>query len=179
MVIAVDDEEILPLENIGQAGLERVAVGQLAHAQRFFHVLVRVGGGDAAAGGAELLVCQTVFLQAVEQLVVRHADDGLVADLQVLRRDGDAAGAQVLDLVEHVLGVNDHAGAEHVHGLVAQNAGRHEIEHELALVVDDGVAGVVAALIAHDDVILLAEQVDHAAFALVAPVDAYDGCQHC
>ena len=179
VVIAVDDEEILPLENVGQTGLERVAVGQLAHAQRFFHVLVRVGGGDAAAGGAKLLVRQTVLLQAVEQLVVRHADDGLVADLQVLRGDGDAACAQTRDLVEHVLRVNDHAGAEHVHGLVAQNAGWHEIEHELALVVDDGVAGVVAALIAHDDVILLAEQVDHAAFALVAPVDAYDGCQHC
>ena len=36
-----------------------------------------------------------------------------------------------------VLRINDHAGAEHVHGLVAQDAGRHEIEHELALVVDD------------------------------------------
>ena len=179
MVITVDNEEILPLEDVGQARLERVAVGQLAHAQRLFHVLVRVGGGDAAAGGAELLVRQTILLQAVEQLVVRHADDGLVADLQVLRRDGDAAGAQALDLMEHVLGINDHAGAEHVHGLVAQDAARHEIEHELALVVDDGVAGVVAALIAHDDVVLLAEQVDHAAFALVAPVDAYDGCQHC
>ena len=179
MVITVDDEEILPLKNVGQTGLECVAVGELAHAQRLFHVLVRVGGGDAAAGGAELLVRQTILLQAVEQLVVRHADDGLVADFQVLRRDGDAAGAQALDLVEHVLGINDHAGAEHVHGLVAQDTARHEIEHELALVVDDGVAGVVAALIAHDDVVLLAEQVDHAAFALVAPVDAYDGCQHC
>ena len=179
MVIAVDDEEILPLENVGQAGLERVAVGQLAHAQRLFHVFVRVGGGDAAAGGAELLVRQTVLFQAVKQLVVRHADDGLVADLQVLRCDGDAALSQARDLVEHVLRINDHAGAEHVHGLVAQDAGRHEIEHELALVVDDGVAGVVAALIAHDDVVLLAEQVDHAALALVAPVDAYDRCQHC
>ena len=73
----------------------------------------------------------------------------------------------------------NHTGAEHVHGFVAQDAGRHEIEHELALVVDDGVAGVVAALIAHDDVVLLAEQVDHAALALIAPVDTYDGCQHC
>ena len=179
VVITIDDEEILPLENVGQTGLECVAVGQFAHAQRLFHVLVRVGGGDAAAGGAELLVRQTVLLQAVEQLVVRHADNGLVADFQVLRRDGDAAGAQTLGLVEHVLRINDHAGAEHVHGLVAQDAARHEVEHELALVVDDGVAGVVAALIAHDDVVLLAEQVDHAAFALVAPVDAYDGCQHC
>ena len=179
VVITIDDEEILPLENVGQTGLECVAVGQFAHAQRLFHVLVRVGGGDAAAGGAELLVRQTVLLQAVEQLVVRHADNGLVADLQVLRRDGDAAGTQTLGPVEHVLRINDHAGAEHVHGLVAQDAARHEIEHELALVVDDGVAGVVAALIAHDDVVLLAEQVDHAAFALVAPVDTYDGCQHC
>ena len=108
--------------------------------------------------------------------MVRHADDGLVADLQVLRRDGDAAVAQTPNLVEQVLGVDDHAGTHDVDGLVAQNAGREEIQHELALVVDDGVPGVVAALIAHDNVVFLRQEIDHAALALVAPVDAYDGC---
>ena len=39
--------------------------------------------------------------------------------------------------------------------VVAQDAGGQQVQNELALVVDDGVAGVVAALIADDDVILL------------------------
>ena len=44
--------------------------------------------------------------------------------------------------------------------------------------VDDGVTGVAAALIAHDNVIVGADEVDHAALALVAPVDAYDRSIH-
>ena len=45
---------------------------------------------------------------------------------------------------------------------------------ELAELVYDGVAGVAAALKSHDDIIVFREQVDHAALALVAPVDAYN-----
>ena len=80
------------------------------------------------------------------------------------------------DFMEEMLCVDHHAGTHHVHGFIAQDAGGEQIQNELALVVDDGVSGVIAALIAHDDVVLLAEQVDHAALALVAPVDAYNGC---
>ena len=46
---------------------------------------------------------------------------------------------------------------------------------ELALLVDDGVAGVAAALITDHHVIVLSQQVHHAALSLIAPVDTYDG----
>ena len=78
------------------------------------------------------------------------------------------------DMAEKMLKVDDDAGAEYVHGVVAQYARRQQVEDELALLVDDGVTGVVAALITADDVIIRREQVDHAALALVAPVDSHD-----
>ena len=40
--------------------------------------------------------------------------------------------------------------------------------------IDDGVARVAASLIADDHVKVLRQQIDHAALALVAPVDAYN-----
>ena len=46
------------------------------------------------------------------------------------------------------------------------------MEGELAPLVLDGVAGVVAALVADHHVGLLAEQVDDLAFAFVAPLGA-------
>ena len=52
------------------------------------------------------------------------------------------------------------------------------MQRELAMFIDDGVTGVAAALISHDDVILLCQQIDHAAFAFVAPVNAHD-CTVC
>ena len=48
------------------------------------------------------------------------------------------------------------------------------MEDELLAVADDRVAGVVAALEAHDHVRLLGEQVDDLALALIAPLGADD-----
>ena len=48
------------------------------------------------------------------------------------------------------------------------------MQRELSLLVDYGVPGVAAALIPDHDVIRLGHKVDHAAFSLIAPVDAYD-----
>ena len=78
------------------------------------------------------------------------------------------------DMAEKMLKVDDDAGAEYVHGVVAQYARRQQVENELALVVNDGVTGVVAALIADNDVVLFREQIDHTALALVAPVGSHD-----
>jgi hypothetical protein len=136
----------------------------------FFMIFVGVDRGYAPAGGAELLIAQSVLLQAVQQLVVGHADGGAVAYLEMLRRNGDAALTQALNLSLKMLKVDDNAGAQHVHGLVPENAGGQQIHNEFALLVHHGVAGVVAALIADDHVVFLAQQVHHAALALVSPV---------
>ena len=49
------------------------------------------------------------------------------------------------------------------------------MQGEFAQVVDHGVSGVAAALVADHDVMVAGQQVYHAALALVAPVDAYNG----
>ena len=55
----------------------------------------------------------------------------------------------------------------------------HQLEGEALAVDDDGVAGVVAALVADDHVHLLGEEVGELALALVAPLGAdHDGGRH-
>ena len=54
----------------------------------------------------------------------------------------------------------------------AQDAGGDEVQDVFRAADDDGVAGVVAALGADDDVGLLGEDVDDLAFAFVAPLGA-------
>ncbi len=57
---------------------------------------------------------------------------------------------------------------------LAEDAARQQVQGELAHFVYDRVARVAAALIADDHVKVLRQVVDHAALALVTPVDAYD-----
>jgi len=178
VAVAALHGEILPLHDAVQPRVQLVQMAQVAHAQGLFHILVRVHRGDAPAGGAELLVAETVLLQPVQQLVVGHADGGPVADLQIGRAYGDAALPQAGSLVEKMLKVDDYAGAQDVHGVVPQDTGGQQVHDELALLVHHGVAGVVAALIADDHVVFLAQQVHHAALALVSPVGSDYCCKH-
>ena len=70
--------------------------------------------------------------------------------------------------------VDDDAVSDVADGARAKNSGRDEVEHELPLAHADRVARVGTALIARDDVGLLAQQVDDLSFALIAPLGAHD-----
>lgn len=153
---------------------------QVAHAEGLLHVLVTVSVGDAALGGAELCagLGQTCLLQTVLIDMVGHGDGGAVRDLQVGRGDGDTLLAQLVDLTVQMVGVDDHTVAHHADNIGAEDTGGQQVQHELAPLVLDGMTSVVAALIACNNIVLLADQIDHAALALIAPVDTRNCSKH-
>ena len=153
---------------------------QVAHAEGLLHVLVTVSVGDAALGGAELCagLGQACFLQTILLHMIGHGDGCAVGDLQVLRGDLNALLAQLIDLAVQMMRVDDHTVAHDADDIRAQDAGGQQVQHELAALVLDRVTGVVAALITCNDVILLADQVDHAALALIAPVNSSNSGKH-
>ena len=108
----------------------------------------------------------------------RHRDGGLVGELQVFGADLHAAGLDGLHLVREVVEVDDHTGAQHTGDIRVQDAGGQKVQDELALFGDDGVSGIVAALIAGNDIGVFGQQVDDAAFALIAPIDSSNSGQH-
>src|SRR5207237_10002362 len=60
--------------------------------------------------------------------------------------------------------------------VVVEDAAGDELEREHLAVHDDGVPGVVATLVADDQLALFGEVVGEAALALVAPLGADDHC---
>src|SRR5262245_59268096 len=103
---------------------------------------------------------------------------GAIADEQVAMIDLDALRAQPVDLVEQRLRRDHHAVADDA-GLAGMgDARRDQVEHEFmidsAASNDDGMAGVVAALIASDDVEMGSERIDDLALAFVSPLRADD-----
>ena len=79
---------------------------------------------------------------------------------------------QALDLVEQHPRVDRDAVADRAGHARVEDPRRDQVELELLAVAHDRVAGVVAALEAHDEVGLLGEQVGDLALALVAPLGA-------
>ena len=177
-MIAARDGEVLPLDDVLDARIHEAGVQELAHAECLLHVLVRIDGRDAAAGGTELFIGKALLFDTVHEDVIGHGDDCPVADLEVLGADLDALFAKAPHLFGEMLDIDDHAGPEHVDDVLAQDARRQQIEDELAPLVDDGMTCVVAALIAADDVVPFGEEVYHLPLSFVAPVDPANGCQH-
>ena len=68
-----------------------------------------------------------------------------------------------VDLVQQHLRIDYNTVADKADLLRVEDASGHKVQGELALVVDDGVPGVVSRRVASNDVGILGEEVDHAA----------------
>ena len=125
--------------------------------------------------GAHGVPGQPGLHRPVEGQVVGHDHVRVAADPH--RRGFDAARGQRVELADQRVGVDHDAGADDAADVGIENAGGHEVELEHLASRLDGVAGVVAALVAHDHGHLLGQEVGGLALALVAPLkpDDYGG----
>ena len=80
------------------------------------------------------------------------------------------------DLFCQMFYVNDHSGTHNVDGFISEYSGGEEVKDKLTSFVHDGMSGVIASLIARDDVVSCAEQIDHSAFSFVSPVGTDNCC---
>ena len=168
VLLLQDHVELLPED----LGVEQVLDPQ-AHPGR----LVGVGGPDPPLGRAQLVLAQVALGQPVELVVVRHDQMGVAADQQP--RGVDPLGREGVDLGEQHGRVDDHPVADDRGDVVVEDAARHQLEGEGLAVHHDGVAGVVAALVADDQLHLLGQEVGELALALVTPLGPDDdGCRH-
>ena len=156
----------------GESGLQLVAeqclVQHVLHAQTNAGHLVLIARTDAALGGTDVLLAELLLKGAIQIDVVRHDDMRVAADLEIL--GGDAVGLEHVDLLKDNLGVDDAAVTDHRHVVGIHDAGGHLVQAVLLAVDDDGVAGVVAARVAHDGIEVAGDQVADLTLALIAPL---------
>ena len=139
--------------------------------------LVGIGGADAPLGRAQAVLAQVALGQPVELVVVGHDQVGVAADQELPRVD--PLGRQRVHLGQQHGGVDDHAVADHRRDVVVEDAAGHQLKGEGLAVDDDGVPGVMTALIADDQLHVLGEQVGELALPFVAPLGPDDhGCGH-
>ena len=78
------------------------------------------------------------------------------------------------DFLDEAGGVEDDAIADDADFARPKDAGWDEVENVFDAGADDGVAGVVAALRADDDIGFVREEIDDFSFAFVAPLGSDD-----
>ena len=99
-----------------------------------------------------------------------------VGDQQVRRPPG--AALHFGKFAEQGFNVQRDAHADHVHHVRMEDAGRQQVQGELALVRNNGMSGVRAALKADNDIALTSQQIRNFPFSFVAPVGADNRSYH-
>ena len=150
---------------------EYCGIEQVCHPDAFAVDLVGIGGPNAAAGGADLLVALVLLACNIQRLVVRRDDMSVLADQQAVR-ELDAAFGHAVHLLEQRRRIDYHAVADDAFLAFVQNARGDQVQYELVLSHDHGVARIMAALVARDHIGLLGEQIDYLSLAFVAPLGA-------
>ena len=108
----------------------------------------------------------------VEFPVQRQDQRHILGDLEVCRRYLDPLGADLFDLFDQVVGVEDDAVADDSELARTHDSGGKQRELEHLSVDDQRVPGVVASLEAHDHVRSERQPVDDLALPFVAPLGA-------
>ena len=166
------DERVLGDGALTDEFAEAVAVEHVAGADTDAPRLVRIGGADALERGADLVVATHGLGDGVVGLMPRKDEVGSAGHLQPPARD--TPRFEPVDLLEQCRQIDNDAVGDHGDDVVVQDSRRHELQRVPLAVDHHGVAGVVAALVAHDVHVLFAQQVDDLGFALVTPLGADD-----
>ena len=162
-----EDGVLLPQHDV-ELLAEDLRVKQVLHPQPDAGRLVRIGGPDAAFGGSELGLAEVTLGDPVELDVIGHHEMSVAGHHEAAHVD--APGRKRGALGEENRRLHHDAVADHGHDVVVEDPARDELQGEGLAAHDDRVTGVVTALVAHDDVHVLGEEVGELALPLVTPL---------
>ena len=108
--------------------------------------------------------------ELIHQAVIRQDELGTVADADA--REVDAALCEAVHLLKHDLRVEGDTVADDAVRTLEEDTRRHQAQFIVYTIDDNGMAGIAAALEAHDCLSLLSEIVDNLALAFIAPLGA-------
>src|SRR6185295_14385306 len=132
---------------------------------------------DPSFRRAQLVLAQPALGQRVDLLVIGEDQMRVAAHEQPAAID--ALCGQPVELGQEHGRIDHHTVADDRGDVVVEDAARHQLQGKRLASDDDRVPRVVPALVAHDDVHLLGDEVGELALALVTPLGTdHDRCGH-
>ena len=164
----------MQLEDFAQLLGEALGLEQVLQAQRAARGLVLVCRPDAAPCRADLAIALGCLARGIERSVIRQDQRACFRDAQP-RDDAVHTGrGELVHLCNQGLRRDDDSVADEAVDVLAQDAGRNQVQNGLAAADHQRVPGVVPALEADHALRMIGEPVDDLALALVAPLRTDD-----
>ena len=152
------------LELLGEDG----PIEQVLDAQAYPHGPIGIGRSDAPPGGTNLVLAQVPLVQSVEFLVVGQDQVSIPADPQAFGRH--PPGFKRVHLLNEDPWVDDDSVADDRDHVIVEDAAGDQLQGKGLSVDNQGMPGVVAALVADNHRHLTSHEVGELALALVTPL---------
>ena len=148
-VVNLDQHLVLELQRCADLGGQQAGIQHVGDPDADAGDLVLIARTDSAAGGADLLTAQIPLGHLVDGDVVRHQQMGVGGDQQP--RGVHTTIVKPAQLGQQHTGVHHHTVADHVGHPGGEDARGDQMQGEVLPAREDHrVAGIVAALVAHD-----------------------------
>ncbi len=176
-VVDLDEDLVLLVKSTLDLLAQDRRIEEVLHADAETRDLVAVGRPDAATGRADLRLAEKALGDLVEDDVVRRDEVRTCTDHET--GGVDALLVEAAHLLEEDGRIDHDPVADDRDDARRQDPAGQQVQGELAVTDDDGVAGVVAALVANDVVDTTAEKIGRLSLAFVTPLgtDEHD-CGH-
>jgi hypothetical protein len=156
-----------------KSGIDAVAREHITDPHAAACRLVFVTGTNDAPGGSKPGAALAFLAHQIQRAMVREQDVGAIGHHQV-RPDIDPERLHLSHFRLERHGVDHEAGSENAQHSFVQDPGWNQVQDQLPLIANDGVAGVVAAVEASHDLEGRGDQVDDLPLAFVTPLAAND-----
>ena len=175
LMVEVNKKRILDLEDSADLLAQCLFVEQLAYLETDLRILIGEERSDTGLGGTECLAAQSLLFILIKIYMVRHDYLYSVGNHELGVK---TLGADVVVLVDELSDVECHTVADDVNDILVADTGRHQVQCESSVLVNDRMSCIRASLEADYNIRFAREKVRDLAFTLVTPVSAYDRLYH-
>ena len=148
-----------------------IGLQDVSHAKAVTAGLIGISGADALERGADLGLSHSAFAGGIQGAVGGQDQVGALGNEQ-LSAHIHSPSLDGGDFFHQDNGVYDHAVTDHIHRSLAEDAGRHGVEHEAVSVEHQRMAGVGTALETGYNLVRGRQDIYDLTFALVPPLEA-------
>lgn len=146
---------------------------QVTHPDAETGDLVLVGWADTASGGANLGPTHGRFASPVQNRIQGKNHMGPFRNEEATL-EVHISLDETIELAEQRVGVDHHSAAQNTECLGVEHTRWHQVQGKMSILELDGVASIVAALIAHHNIERGTEQIDDLSLSLVTPLHTVD-----
>ena len=170
-MVEVLQDEVVVLHDRLQLLRESVHVAEIADTESSSCGLVLVGRADALAGGSDLLVAEGSFPCVINNRMIGQDQRAGLRNLQAAP-DIHAGALKLAHLLEQRVRRQNNSGSDKAGAGRMEDPGGNKPDDSLLSANNQGMAGIVSALIANYIAGLLRQKINDLALSLVTPLGA-------